>query len=128
MTSADRSRIALAIAGAESGTTGRIAVRVIPGASVDAFARAREEFERAGLHRRDAGNAALLLIAPKARRFAVIGDRELHARVGDAFWNSVVEEMRPYFARDAMTDGILHGVGRVGEALQSHFAIPEASP
>jgi uncharacterized membrane protein len=121
-----RAAIARALTVAEEGTTGRIAVRVIPDKTVDAFERAKHEFARTGLHRHDEANAALILVAPNARRFAIVGDRALHARVGDAFWQDVVEESRPYFARGAVTDGILHAVGRVGEALHAHFATSPA--
>lgn len=126
MTREQRAAIARAIAGAEDGTTGRIAVRVIPDPSVDAFERAQHEFGQIGLHRYQHENAALILVAPKARRFAVIGDRALHERVGDAFWNDVVEESRPYFARGEVTPGIVYAVGRLGEALRTHF--PQGSP
>jgi uncharacterized membrane protein len=124
VTRAERALVARAIASAEDGTTGRIAVRVIPDRSVDAFERARHEFARTGLHRHDAQNAALVLVAPNAKQFAVIGDRALHARVGDAFWREVVDESRSYFAHGAIADGIVHAVGRVGEALHAHFALP----
>ncbi|MEO6834642.1 MAG: DUF5130 family protein [Candidatus Tumulicola sp.] len=126
MTAEDHVRIARAIAAAEDGTTGRIAVRVVGDRTVDAFERAKHEFARSGLHRHDGANVALVLVAPKARRFAVVGDRALHERVGDAFWNDVVEQSRPYFARGAVADGVVHAVGRVGEALHAHFPAPES--
>lgn len=122
MTRAQRDEIARAIKAAEAGTTGRIAVRVIPDENVEAFERAQHEFGEIGLHRHEHGNAALILVAPKARRFAVIGDRALHERVGDEFWNSVVEGSRPYFARGETVPGIVYAVGRVGEALRAHFS------
>ncbi|HEY5425864.1 MAG TPA: TPM domain-containing protein [Candidatus Tumulicola sp.] len=128
MTAAERARVARAITSAEDGTTGRIAVRVIPDKAVDAFERAKHEFARTGLHRHDGENATLILIAPKARQFAVVGDRALHALVGDPFWNAVVEESRAYFARGAITEGVLHAVGRVGEALHAHFPAPSDGP
>jgi uncharacterized membrane protein len=112
------------IAAAETGTSGRIAVRVLNERSVDAFERAKAEFGRLGLHRHDGGNAALVLVAPNARKFAIIGDRALHERVGETFWNDVVAESQPYFARGATTEGIIYAVGRLGEALHQHFALP----
>lgn len=127
MTRGDRTRIAQAIARAEDGTTGRIAVRVIPDKSVDAFERATHEFARTGLHRHDAANGALVLIAPNARRFAVLGDRALHERVGDAFWESVAAESQPFFEQGDLAGGAVHAVGRVGEALHAHFST-EAAP
>jgi uncharacterized membrane protein len=114
--------ISAAIAAAEDGTTGRIAVREIPDRSVDAFERAKREFGRIGLQRHEHGNAALILVAPKARRFAIVGDRALHERVGDAFWNDVVEKSKPFFARGETEAGILYAVARLGEVLHEHFA------
>lgn len=126
MTRDDRAAIARALAEAEEGTTGRIGVRVVPDRGVDAFERAKREFERAGLHRHPARNAVLILVAPKAQRFAIVGDRALHGKVGDAFWRDVVADTEPYFARGALLDGIVHAVSRAGEALRAHF--PDAAP
>jgi uncharacterized membrane protein len=124
VTKAERGTVASAIAEAEGGTTGRIAVRVIPDRDVEAFARAKLEFEWAGLQRHPGANAALILVATHARRFAVIGDRALHERVGDAFWNDVVKESQPFFARGETVSGILYAVARIGEALHAHFPEP----
>jgi len=63
-----------------------------------------------------------VLIAPKAHRFAIVGDRALHERVGEAFWQSVVAESQPFFERGDLAGGAIHAVGRVGEALHAHFA------
>jgi hypothetical protein len=38
----------------------------------------------------------------------------------------VVEESQPYFARGAVSDGILHAVRRLGEAFHANF--PAAAP
>lgn len=127
MSPKDRADIKAAIHAAEAGTTGVVAVRIVPGTDLDAFERARHEFERVGLHRHRHENAALVLVAPKARRFAVIGDKALHERVGDAFWNGVVDEIRPYFARDAIAGGIVRAVQRIGEQFREHFSAPEES-
>lgn len=122
MTSQDRRRIAEAIAKAEDGTSGRIAVRLIPDDTVDAFDRAKTEFERLGMRRHQLRNAALILVAPRARRYCVLGDRALHERVDDAFWRDVVAQMQPLLARDDVAGGIVLGVERLGTAFREHFA------
>jgi uncharacterized membrane protein len=129
VTAAQRATIAQAIKDAEAETTGRIFVRVIPDRDVEAFTRAKHEFGKAGLHHHATRNAALILVAPKAKRFAVLGDSALHERVGEAFWRDVVGETQPYFARDAVDEGILHAVARIGAALREYFPEPvEAMP
>lgn len=121
MTREQRDRIAHAISEAEEGTTGRIAVRVIPDRTVDAFERAKSEFGRIRLHRHAPANAALILVAPNAKRFAVVGDRVLHETVGDAFWIGLVKEIEPYFAGGDNVAGIRHAVARIGEMFRTHF-------
>lgn len=116
-----RGRVAGAIREAEAGTTGHIAVRIVPDRDVDAFARAKEEFESAGLHAAEHRNAALILVAPRARRYAVLGDKALHERVGVAFWQQVVDEMRPELARNHVDTAVLHAIHRVGVELHRHF-------
>jgi uncharacterized membrane protein len=127
VTRADGARIDAAIAAATAGTTGHIAVRVVTEKDVDAFERAKAEFEHRKLHHAEDRNAALVLVAPKARSFAVLGDRALHEHVGQSFWQELVAEMKPYFARDAIADGIVHAVTRLGRELHAHFlAEPKA--
>lgn len=121
MTRLAHARIERAIRDAEAGTTGHIVVRIIPERDVDAFARARQEFETAGLHRAAERNVALILVAPAAHKYAVLGDKALHERVGDAFWNEVVTQMQPYFKRNRIADGVVHAVTRIGSELQRFF-------
>ena len=121
MTGAEHQRITEAIAKAEAGTTGKVAIRIVPEADADALARAKAEFMKAGLHRHEARNVALILVAPKARSFAIVGDQAFHESVGDAFWQNLVAEAQPYFARGQITDGIIFATDRLGETLRSHF-------
>ncbi len=121
MTRLAHARIERAIRSAEAGTSGRIGVRIVPDEDLDAFARAKAEFERAGFHGAREGNAALVLVAPRARKYAVLGDRTLHERVGETFWRDVVDGMRPYFARNKSTDAVVYAIERIGKELHAHF-------
>jgi uncharacterized membrane protein len=121
VTAADGERIQHAIAAAEAGGTGRIAVRIVPDSDADALARAKAEFLEAGLHEHESRNGALILVAPRARSFAILGDCALHERVGDAFWAELVAKTQPYFARGRIADGIVFATERIGDALRAHF-------
>ncbi len=121
MTRLAHARIERAVRAAERGTTGHIVVRIVPEKSLDAFDRARQEFEQAGLHTARARNASMILVAPVARKYAVLGDKALHERVGDAFWKSLVDEMRPYFASDRSVEAIVFAIDRIGTELHRHF-------
>jgi uncharacterized membrane protein len=110
-----------AIDAAEAGTTGRIAVRVVPHDTPDALQAAREHLQQADLHRHSHRNAVIFLVAPKSRRFAVYGDDAIHQRVGEAFWEELVAGMTPHFKQGDMTGALVHGIKRVGEQLYAHF-------
>jgi uncharacterized membrane protein len=117
----DGNRIRAAIDAAEAGTTGRIAVRVVPHDTPDALQSAREHLQQADLHRHPHRNAVIFLVAPKSRRFAVYGDDAIHKRVGEAFWEDLVSGMTPHFKQGDMTGALVHGIKRVGDQLHAHF-------
>jgi len=121
MTRSDRKRIDDALARAQAGTTGQVALRIIPDDRVDAMARAKAEFTSNDLHHHGAANAALILVAPTARRFAVIGDVALHERVGQDFWDETIAQMAATFATGTPTDAIVQGIDRLGTAFHEHF-------
>jgi uncharacterized membrane protein len=123
MTKADRARIDSALQRAEQDTSARIAVRIVPDETVDAFERAKAEFMGRAMHEHPGANAALILVAPKARSFAVIGDRALHERVGQAFWDDTVAKMSRAFASGSATDAIVLGIDRLGDAFHQHFTV-----
>lgn len=117
----DGERIRRAIDAAEAGTTGRIAVRITRERVPDALESARRHFHHAHLHEHPDANGVIFLVAPRARRFAVFGGKRIHDHLGDAFWVSIVTEMKPYFASGDPTGGLVHGIERVGEQMREHF-------
>ncbi len=66
-------------------------------------------------------NGVLIYVAPRARKFAIIGDAGVHERCGDAFWTDVAGEMTNHFKQTRFTEGILHGIQKAGELLAKHF-------
>ncbi len=117
----DRARIKRAIRDAEAGTTGRIWVRFVPDTEVNALERAKAEFLRRRLHHSETHNGALVLVAPDAHKFAVIGDADLHERVGADFWQKLIDEMRPHFERSEYEPGVCLAVARIGDQLHLYF-------
>jgi len=122
VTKDDKKRIDAALLRAKSGTSSFVAVRIVPDATVDAFERAKAEFLERSLHTHATSNAALILVAPKARKFAVIGDRALHERVGQPFWDETVVQMAAAFKTGTPADAIVLGIDRLGAAMREHFS------
>lgn len=109
------------IAEVESKMRGEIRVFISRKEPDDAVAAARKMFHHLGMHKGAEKNGVLLFVAPRVRKFAVIGDSAVHERCGDKFWKEVAHEMSGYFGKGEFTEGIIHGVRRAGKLLADHF-------
>lgn len=117
----EHDRIVKAIAAAESKTSGEIRVFVQRGEIVDPLVAAREQFRKFDMTATRERNAVLIFVAPRSQKFAVIGDRGIHERCGEEFWQRVVEAMRGHFAAQNFTDAVVHAVEETGRLLSLHF-------
>jgi len=113
--------IVKAIGEAEAKMRGEIRVFISRKEPEDAVAAAQKVFHHLGMQKSPERNGVLLFVAPRVRKFAVIGDSAVHARCGDKFWKEVAYEMSGYFGRGEFTEGIIHGVRRAGKLLADHF-------
>jgi uncharacterized membrane protein len=114
-------RIVKAISAAEAKTSGEIRVFVQRGEMDDPVAAAREKFEKLGMTATRDRNGVLIFVAPRAQKFAVIGDEGIHHRCGDGYWQELVEKMRRDFQAQNFTDAIIHAIAQTGELLAEHF-------
>jgi uncharacterized membrane protein len=117
----DNDRIVAAIADAESRSSGEVRVHVTHRRPEDIEERARRRFELLGMTKTAERNGVLFYIAPALRRFQILGDAGIHEKCGADFWREVAAEMEESFRRGEFTEGILRGVGKVGEVLAAHF-------
>ena len=116
-----------AIHAAEQRTSGEIRLhleRDVPkrgAAQGDPYLRAREVFAKLGMHRTAERNGVLVYLATRSRRFAVLGDEQLHQRVGEAFWNDIRDLMAGHFREERFVEGLSGGIALIGEHLREHF-------
>jgi uncharacterized membrane protein len=113
--------IVKAIGDAESKMRGEIRIFVTHKSPEDPVAAAQKQFTHLKMDRTSERNGVLIFIAPAAHKFAIIGDREVHAKCGDAFWREVADEMSGYFKRGDFTAAVIHGISRAGQLLAAHF-------
>ncbi len=66
-------------------------------------------------------NGVLIYVAPRIRRFRIIGDIGVHEKCGPEFWKEVAAAMEERFRRGEFTEGVIEGVERVGDVLARHF-------
>ena len=120
----DHAKITAAIGAAERTTSGEIRVFITHRTDVqDAVQRAGERFLKLGMEKTAGRNGVLLYFAPAVRKFALVGDRGIHAKVGgDGYWQEVVGNlMQPLLKEGRYTEAIVAAVEEVGRQLAAHF-------
>jgi uncharacterized membrane protein len=119
---AEQQKIVSAIQEAEKQTSGEIRLFVESRCRfVDPLDRAAEVFHGLNMEKTDARNAVLVYVALKDRQLALCGDKGIHEKVGDVFWDQNVRLMLSHFNKENYTDGIVQIIFEIGEALRSHF-------
>ncbi len=118
---AEERHVVAAIQHAEHETSGQIRVHVEGHCAGDAVARAREVFAALGMHRTKRRNAALIYLAVKDRKFAVVGDVGIDAVVPAGFWGEIRDAMASDFRRGRFCEGVCHGIASIGQHLKAYF-------
>jgi len=113
--------IVKAIGQAEQKTSGEIRIFISRKEPEDPVAAAQKVFLHLGMDKTKEKNGVLIFVAPKVRKFAIIGDAAVHARCGDEFWKEVAGEISIHFRKEDFSEGILHGITRAGQLLAEHF-------
>jgi len=122
----DHERIVGAIKDAEAKTSGQIRVYIQRGElDGDALDYAQKKFQKLGMQATSERNGVLILVVPRARKFAVIGDEGVHQKCGDEFWQQLIERMRAHFQKENFTDALVEAIEEAGKLLTRHF--PKAS-
>jgi uncharacterized membrane protein len=124
----EHDRIIQTIRDSEAKTSGEIRVYIQRGKlSGDPLVAARKKFRRLGMQRTAERNAVLIFVAPRARKFAVVGDKAVHEECGDALWQRLVERMQTHFRDENFTDALVGAIAEIGHALAAHFPKRSAS-
>jgi len=119
---AEQEQIVSAIQAAEKCTSGEVRVYVESHCRyVDALDRAAEMFAALGMEKTAARNGVLVYVALKDRQLAIYGDRGIHQKVGDTFWNQQVRNILGDFNKANYAGGIAAVVAAIGKALETHF-------
>jgi uncharacterized membrane protein len=118
----EHDRIVQAIREAESKTSGQIRVYIQRGKlNGDPLIAAQKKFHRLGMHKTSERNAVLIFVAPRAHKFAVVGDKAIHEKCGEEFWRRVVDLMRGHFQNEKFSHAIVEAIEETGKALAAHF-------
>jgi uncharacterized membrane protein len=118
----EHERIVQAIREAESKTSGEIRVFIQRGKlRGDPVVAAQKKFRRLGMHKTRERNAVLIFVAPRAHKFAVVGDQAIHEKCGEEFWRRVVDGMRVHFQNEKFSHALVEAIQEIGRILAAHF-------
>lgn len=118
----DHRRITQAIKKAEGRSSGQIRVFIQRGKfDDDALPRAERKFVQLGMQKTQHRNAVLVFVAPRAHKYAVVGDVGVHEKCGEEFWRKLVNDMRAHFKNEDFNRAIVLGISEVGKLLACHF-------
>jgi uncharacterized membrane protein len=125
----EHARIVNAIREAESKTSGEIRVYIQRGKfDTDPVMVAQKKFQRLGMYKTRERNAVLIFVAPRAHKFAVVGDKAIHEKCGEQFWQHVVDGMRIHFQNEKFSHALAEAINEVGKVLATHFPRISANP
>jgi uncharacterized membrane protein len=118
----EHDRIVQAIREGESKTSGEIRVFIQRGKlNTDPLAAAQKKFHQLRMHTTRGRNAVLIFVAPRAHKFAVVGDKAIHEKCGNEFWRRIVDGMRVHFQNEKFSHALIEAIREIGEVLAAHF-------
>jgi uncharacterized membrane protein len=119
----EEQRIISAIRRLEGLTSGEIRVHLANESDGDVTRAAQRTFFQLGMHQTQERNGVLFFLVPKHHEFAIIGDKGIHERVPNNFWNEVRDLAQRYFRSGEFVEGICRAVDRIGEKLREFFPV-----
>ncbi len=114
-------QIVTAIAEAEMQTSGEIRVHIDLEIIENIPKHAESVFYLLGMHETKAQNGVLIYINPKIKQYLVLGDRAMHDKVGQVFWDKVSQELGVYFKNKQFEQGLVQTIHQIGQALKLYF-------
>jgi uncharacterized membrane protein len=123
----DVDRVKAAIAEAERETSGEVRVSVARFFWGSVRRAAERAFARLGMTRTKDRNGVLFFIVPSRKKFVVLGDAGIHAKVGQEFWECVAGLMSGHFKKGEFTEGLVAGIREAGRELAAAFPYDAAA-
>ena len=117
----EEQEVVQAIQLAEHQTSGEIRVHIESVCKGEVLDRAAWLFKSLKMHKTALRNGVLIYLSTTDRKFAIIGDSGINAVVPIGFWNDVKEQMIGYFMDGFVMEGLVIGIGKVGEKLKEFF-------
>ena len=116
-----QAQILSAVKEAEMETSGEVRVHIESSLQGDVLDRAAWLFKKLGMDKTAERNGVLFYLALNDRKFAILGDAGINAKVPSGFWDDISEILKKNFKEGKFTEGLSEGILLAGEHLKIHF-------
>jgi len=127
LTHREAHQVASAIETAERKTSGEIKVVITRHCWTTLERKAAKIIRECGLDQTAERAAVLILIVAANREFIIRGDRGIHARAGQDFWDDIRDVMANAFAQGFYARGLCDGIELIADRLAADFPARETA-
>ena len=120
-TKEQQAQVLASVREAEKATSGEIRVQIETFCPEDVLDRAAWAFKQLGMHKTAERNGVLFYLAVSDRKFAIIGDAGINAKVPAGFWDEISKLLKENFREGKFTEGLSEGIVLAGKQLKAHF-------
>lgn len=89
--------------------------------------RAVQVFSQLGVWDTEHNSGVLIYLLLADRDVEIVADRGIHARVGDARWAAICQDMEKMFRNGGFESGVLHGIAAISALLREHYPAQSAN-
>ncbi len=120
-TTEQKAQITDAIKEAELNTSGEIRVHIEKSCKIEVLERASQVFSKLQMQKTELRNGVLFYLAMNDRKFAILGDAGINAKVPEGFWDNISETVVSEFKNSKYSNGLAKGILMAGTKLKEHF-------
>jgi uncharacterized membrane protein len=120
-TTEQQAQILASVKEAEKETSGEIRVHIETSFTGEVLDRAAWVFNKLGMHKTADRNGVLFYLAVNDKKFAIIGDAGINAKVPAGFWDDISLLLQKNFRESKFTEGLAEGILLAGKHLKTHF-------
>ncbi|MCF8359864.1 MAG: TPM domain-containing protein [Prolixibacteraceae bacterium] len=120
-TKEEKEEIKKAIETAELNTSGEIRVHIENHCKEDELDRAAYWFGELKMQKTELRNGVLFYLALDDKKYAILGDAGINAKVPEDFWDKTKELMLGFFKEGKIAQGLSEGIIQAGLQLKEHF-------
>jgi uncharacterized membrane protein len=120
-TAEEQEKIKQAIQAAEKETSGEIRIHIENDCEGDVLDRAATLFDKLDMAKTDLRNGVLFYLSIRSRKFAILGDLGINAKVPVNFWEEIKNKMVEKFKNQEYCQGLVDGVLMAGKELKAWF-------